>query len=71
MPGAVKINGKILSIQEAADRLNDMGLDVGEFSEATYIFSLEFPFDAAITIVDGYECSILGNSHAVIELEAV
>ncbi len=71
MPGAVKINVKIPNIQEAADRLNNMGLAVGEFSEAMHVFNLEFPFEVAITIVDGCEGSIRGSSQEIAEAEAV
>ena len=43
MAGMVRIGGKLLSIQEAAEKLNNMGLDAGEFSEALHVFNLEFP----------------------------
>jgi len=71
MLGAVKINGKILSIQKAADRLNNMGLAVGEFPEAMHVFSLEFTFVVPITIVDGCEASIRALSQEIAESEAV
>ncbi len=34
MLGFVKISSKLQRIQEADDRLNNIGLDAGEFSEA-------------------------------------
>ncbi|MGA9099837.1 MAG: hypothetical protein WB392_13000 [Methanotrichaceae archaeon] len=71
MPGAVKINGKILNIQVATERLNNMGLAVGKFSEAMHVINLEFPFVVAIISGDSCEGSIRGSSQEIAEAEAV
>ena len=70
MCGKVRIGAKLLAIQEATDILNNMGF-AADFSDAAYIFSLEFLFDAAITIVDGCESSIRGSSQEIAEAEAI
>lgn len=71
MFGMVRIGAKLLSIQEAADRLKNTGLFVGEFSESMRILSLEFPFVVAIPIVNACEGSIRGSSQEITEAEAV
>ena len=70
MSGMVHVGGKLLSIQEAAEKLNNMGLDASDFSEAMHVFNLEFPFEVAIMSGDGCECSIRYSSQEITEAEA-
>jgi len=48
MFGIVHIGGKSLTAQEAIEKLNNIGLDAGDFLDAMQIFNLEFPFEDAI-----------------------
>ena len=71
MSGFMQIGGKVLNIQEAAEKLNSMGLDAGDFSEAMHVFNLEFPFEVAIVSGDGCEGSIRSSSQEITEAEAI
>ncbi len=57
MCGMVPIGGKLLSILEAAENMNDICLDI--------------PFEVAIIIVDGCEGSIRCFSQEITESEAI
>ncbi len=71
MSGIGHIGGKVLSIQEAAEELENMGPDVGDFSEAMHIFNLELPFEFATISIDGCKGSIRSSSQEITEAEAV
>ncbi|MGA9099505.1 MAG: hypothetical protein WB392_11315 [Methanotrichaceae archaeon] len=71
MSGLMRIDGKVLTIQEAAKKLNNMGLVTGDFSEAMYVFNLEFPFVVAIMSGDGCESSIRVSSQEITKSEAI
>ena len=71
MCGVVHIGGKVLTIQEANEKLDNMGLDAGDFSESMRAFNLEYPFEVAIMSTDGCECSIRCSSQEIVESEAI
>ena len=71
MSGFMQIGGKVLNIQEAAEKLNSMGLDASDFSEAMHVFNLEFPFEVAIVSGDGCEGSIRSSYKEITEAEAI
>lgn len=71
MCGMARIGGKVLSIQEAAEKLNNIGLAAGDFSDAMHIFHLEFPFEIAIMSCDCCKGSIRGSSQEITESEAI
>ncbi len=71
MSGFVRINGKILIIQEEAEKLNNMSLDIGDFSEAMHVFSLEYLFEVVKMSGDGCKGSIRGSGQEITEAEAV
>ncbi len=71
MAGIVGINDKIMGIQEAAEKSNNIILAFGNFSEAMHIFNLEFPFEDAIMSGDSCEGSIRVSSQKIIKAEAI
>lgn len=71
MSGFMRIGGKVLNIQEAAEKLNGMCLDAGDFSEAMHVFKLEFPFEVAIVSGDNCEGSIQSTSQEITAAEAI
>ena len=71
MCGMVHIGGKVPSILEAAEKMNVIGLDAGDFSEAMNIFNLEFPLEFAKMNTDGCKGAILGLSQDLTESEAI
>ncbi len=70
MCGMVRIGGKVLTIQEAAEKLNNISLNVGDFSDAMHLFNTKFPFVVAIMSSDGHESSIRGSSKEITEAES-
>ncbi len=71
MSGLVRIGGKILTIQDAAEKSNNISLASGNFSGAVHIFNLEYPFEDAIMRGDGCEGSIRVSSQEITEAEAI
>lgn len=71
MFGLAQISGKILTIQDAAEKLNKISLSSGDFSGAMHIFNLEFPFGDAIISGGGCEGSIRLSSQEITEAEAI
>ncbi len=71
MSSFVRIGGKVLAIQEADVKSNNISLVAGNFSEAMHIFNSEFPFEDAIMSGDGCEGSIRGSSQEITEAEAI
>ncbi len=67
----VHIGRKLLSIQEAAEKMNNIGLDAGDFSEAMHVFNLKFPFEVAIMSCDCCKGSVRGSSQEITESEAI
>jgi len=71
MSGLVRIGGKILTIQDAAEKSNNIRLASGNFSEAMHIFNLEYPFEDAIMSGSGCKGSIRGSSQKIAKAEAI
>ena len=71
MCGMVRIGGKALTIQKATEKMNNIGLDAGDFFEAMHTFNLKFPLEFAITSTDGRKGSTRGSSQEIVESEAI
>ncbi len=71
MSGFVRMGRFVLTIQKAAEKLNNMGLDAGDLSDAAHVFNLEYPFEVAIMSGDGCEGYIRGSSQGIAEAEAI
>jgi len=65
MSGFMQIGGKILTIQDAAEKSNNISLASDNFSEAMHIFNLEYPFEDAIMSGSGCKGSIRGSSQEI------
>ncbi len=71
MAGIVRINDKIMGIQEAAEKSNNICLASVNFSEAMHIFNLAYPFEDAIMSGSGCKGSIRGSSQKIAKAEAI
>lgn len=71
MARIVRISGKIMSIHGAAEKMNNISLDAGDFPDVLHVFNLDYPSEVAITNSDVHECSIRFSSQDLTEAEII